>query len=165
MKRLALLLLCASLFLCACARTQPEETTAQTPLTETTTEQTTVQTTTVQTTALTTTMLTTTDQTTATTEETTTVATETTYVEALGETKIKLSTMSEEDCRKFLAEAGVEVPPHLNGIRTRGVISMFEDNPDRSVVFGSRIAEEFWESVRNIVREYYGLPKYEKIEY
>ncbi len=154
MKRLILLSLCAFL-LCSCATPTLQETTATTPQAQTTT-QTTTEATTVETTIEST--ITTTEQTTT---EMTTVATETTYVETLGETKIKLSTMSEEDCRKFLSEAGVEVPPQLEDIKTLSLVKTYEDDPDRYFVVSWTVLLDFYDNVRDVVREYYGLPPFE----
>ena len=136
MKKLLLPILRA-LMLCGCADTPPEETTASM---ETTTP--------AETTA------------TETTTETTTespIATETTYIESLGETKMKLSTLSEEECRRILLDGGADIPDFYEIDYIRKVIRLCEENPDYVFGFGSPILADRYESIRNAVRAYYGM--------
>ena len=146
MKKLLLPILCA-LMLCGCADTPPEGTTASmeiTTPTETTATETTTETTTAETTA-----------TKATTEAP--IATETTYIESLGETKVKLSTMSEEECRRILLEGGADIPDFYEIDYIKKVIRLCEENPDYVFGFGSPILADRYESIRNAVRAYYGM--------
>ena len=146
MKKLLLPILCA-LMLCGCADTPPEETTAST---ETTTpaETTAVETTTAETTAAETT-----------TEPTTEapIATETTYIESLGEAKVKLSTMSEEDLRGLLAEANIEIPDPIKTVNLRMLFAMLEEDPEKESFLYYLIFSAYSQKLRHSAKEYLPL--------
>ena len=146
MKKLLLPILCA-LMLCGCADTPPEETTAST---ETSTP---AETTAAETTAM--------DTTTAetTTAETTTeapIATETTYIESLRETKVKLSTMSEEDLRKFFTDAGLKIPKMYERFSLRELVINLEKDPFYEHGINSTL--QFDTYARILVSKYYNMP-------
>ena len=146
MKKLLLPILCA-LMLCGCADTPPEETTAST---ETTTP---AETTAAETTAMETT-------TAETTTETTTeapIATETTYIESLGETKVKLSTMSEEDVKRILIEGGADSPDSYEISYIRYLVRRYEDDPNFVNGVSYSVVAKRLESIQNAVRAYYGM--------
>ena len=145
MKRIVLILLIFSL-LCAvsCNNTELTDTSETVETSDTTAS--------VETTE------TTIETTTETTEQTTLQSTETTYVEALGEYKVKLSTMSEEDCRRFLEEAGVEIPEILQGTNVKGAITKYEKDPEAFSGYSWTVAAAFMEDIQSAVRHYYGLP-------
>lgn len=112
MKKILFLAFCAFM-LCGCAATPHEETTTSmetTILAEITTEE-------------------------LITGETTTeslIATEITYIESLGETKVKLSTMSEENLRNLLSDAGIEIPEPIKTARLYMLFAMLEEDPEKS---------------------------------
>ena len=139
MKKLLPPILCA-LMLCGCADTPPEETTAST------------ETTAAETTAM--------DTTTAeTTTETTTespIATETTYIESLGETKTKLSTLSEEDLQKFFTDAGLNIPKMYERFSLRELVINLEKDPFYEHGINSTL--QFDTYARILVSKYYNMP-------
>ena len=147
MKRIVLILLIFSL-LCAvsCNNTELTDTSETVETSDTTAS--------VETTE------TTIETTTETTEQTTLQSTETTYVEALGEYKVKLSTMSEEDCRRFLEEAGVEIPEEFQEKNIRSFVEKYEEDPQFYHVVSWSVARDFYDAVADVVLEYYGLPNY-----
>ena len=145
MKKLLLPILCA-LMLCGCANTPPTETTANT---ETTTP---IETTSAETTTMDTSTAETTTETT--TEEP--LATETTYIESLDETKVKLSTMSEEDLRKFFTDAGLNIPKMYERFSLRELVINLEKDPFYE--HGINITLRFDTYARILVSKYYNMP-------
>ena len=136
MKKLLLPILCA-LMLCGCANTPPKETTASM---ETTTP--------AETTA------------TETTTETTTespIATETTYIESLGETKMKLSTLSEDDLRDLLVEANIEIPEPIKTVNLRMLFAILEEDPEKESFLYYQIFSAYSHKLRYNAKEHLAL--------
>ena len=118
---------------CSCAGTPPAETTASADTT-----------TSAETTAA----------------ETTTeapIATETTYIESLCETKVKLSTLSEEDLRKFFTDAGWPIPKMYERLSLRELVIKLEQDPYYEN--GSNYTDRFDTAARILVSEYYDMPR------
>ena len=149
MKKLLLPILCA-LMLCGCADTPPEETTAST---ETTTpaETTATETTTAETTAQTTTE--------------SPIATETTYIESLGETKVKLSTLGEEDLRKFFTDAGMKIPEMWRIVRVSKIFAALEENPDLYPTYYDQPLSRFNIPFRYAALDYLALVEQDPMKY
>ena len=145
MKKLLLPILC-TLMLCGCANTPPTETTASMETT-TPTETTSAETTTMETSTAETTTETTTEE---------PIATETTYIESLGETKVKLSTMSEEDLRKFFTDAGLNIPKMYERFSLRELVINLEKDPFYE--HGINITLRFDTYARILVSKYYNMP-------
>ena len=154
MKKIFLLAVCF-LMLCGCANTPPTETTASTETT-TSTETTAAEITTMET------------STAETTTETTIekpIATETTYIESLDETKVKLSTMSEEDLRELLADAEIEIPEPIKTVNLRMLFAMLEEDPEKSSFSYYRIFSAYSTNIRAHAKEYLALTEKDPVLY
>lgn len=89
-------------------------------------------------------------------------------------TGVRLSDLSEQECVDFVVSKGVEMPlyyeqsPYFAGV-TKEMITYYEENPYslRSGTLGSPTQANYFEDIRRIVNEYYGiynveyLPKYD----
>ena len=141
MKKILLLTFCAFI-LCGCRYTPHEETTVDTQPTTlgvSTTEE-------------------------VTTAETITeapIATETTYIESLGETKVKLSTMSEEDIRQILIEGGADIPDFYEISYIRYLVQRYENDPNFVNGVSYSDAAKRLESIQNAVRAYYDMKPFD----
>lgn len=89
--------------------------------------------------------------------EETTASTETTYIESLGETKMKLSTLSEEDLRKFFTDAGWPIPKMYERLSLRELVIKLEQDPYYEN--GSNYTDRFDTAARILVSEYYDMPR------
>ena len=154
MKKLFSLILCA-LMLCSCTGTPPAETTASADTT-TPAETTTAETTTAETTAA---------ETTTETKTEAPIATETTYIESLSETKVKLSTMSEEDLRKFLADAGVEIPEMWRIVRVSKIVAALEEDPAQPATHYDQPLSKFYLPFRYAALDYLVLMAQDPVKY
>lgn len=89
-------------------------------------------------------------------------------------TGVRLSDLSEQECVDFVVSKGVEMPLYYEqslyfaGV-TKEMITYYEENPYslRSGTLGSPTQANYFEDIRRIVNEYYGiynveyLPKYD----
>ena len=84
------------------------------------------------------------------------IATEITYIESLDETKVKLSTMSEEDLRKFFTDAGLNIPKMYERFSLRELVINLEKDPFYE--HGINITLRFDTYARILVSKYYNMP-------
>lgn len=72
--------------------------------------------------------------------------------------KPKLSSMTEEECRQFLAEKGVAIPAELGeDYNVKWLIAHYEEYPEIEIVASYTPAHVLYESVWMAVLEYYGI--------
>ncbi len=71
----------------------------------------------------------------------------------------KLSEMTEEECRAFLSEHGIEIPAEAaQSASIKGLFAELEEDPDREYFFSAFVMlTDFTEEVKALVKEYYGI--------
>ena len=72
------------------------------------------------------------------------------------DTKVQLSSLSEEECRQFLLERGVSIPEGMN-INLSFVLTKLEEDPDYYFVIRTREESICLKEIRAVVREYCGI--------
>ncbi len=71
--------------------------------------------------------------------------------------KIQLSSLSEAECRQFLLEHGVVIPDALEDIRVKDLFAAIEADPNHKFVFSWTEANNFYDTVYAVLKEYYGF--------
>lgn len=73
----------------------------------------------------------------------------------------KLSQLSEDECRRFIASRGIEIPDNLYtkniGSFVKELITQSEKYPQSPSGFSYTVTMEFAEAIRKAVNEYYGV--------
>ena len=73
----------------------------------------------------------------------------------------KLSQLSEDECLRFIASRGIEIPNNLDtkniGSFVKELITQSEKYPQSPSGFSYTVTVEFAEAIRKAVNEYYGV--------
>lgn len=72
------------------------------------------------------------------------------------ERSVLLSSLNNEQCRAFLLEQGLTVPEELSNIDLPELFTYLEEDPDTAFSIGWTALANFVESVRSVVKSYYG---------
>lgn len=79
-----------------------------------------------------------------------------TAVAAENEGTVLLSSLNDEQCRTFLLEQGLSIPEELSDIDLPELFAYLEEDPNMVFSFGWTTLADFVESVRVVVKSYYG---------
>lgn len=71
---------------------------------------------------------------------------------------VRLSSLSEEECRQILLDYNVTVPKELNDISVRVLFAALEEDPYRILVINWTTLRNFYEEICMVVKDYYSLP-------
>ncbi len=70
----------------------------------------------------------------------------------------RLSDMTEEECRAFLSEHGIEIPAEIaKDLKVKELFMQLEEDPERQYFLSSVDVEDFTEEVRCLIKDYYGI--------
>lgn len=74
------------------------------------------------------------------------------------EEKVRISSLSSEECTEKLSELGVAIPRELNGINIQEVVAAFEADPGFYSVVNYTVANDFFKDVRHAINRYHDWP-------
>ncbi len=79
-------------------------------------------------------------------------------IQAAG-TPVKLSSLSEEECRAYLAGLGVVIPDEFSNVSTVWIVAQYEEDPDSfiSKTISYTPYGDFMEEIQAAVKAYYGI--------
>ncbi len=73
------------------------------------------------------------------------------------DTKVQLSSLSEEECRQFLLNQGVTIPKELENIKVKELFAQIEADPYKEILVNWSVIRNFHDAICAVVMEYYGL--------
>ena len=73
--------------------------------------------------------------------------------------KVKLSTLTQEQCIQFLLECGITIPDGYENVGFPALFAEIEENPHMSIAFNDVIFSAFCEEIKAAVNAHYGVPE------